>query len=76
MKTSLKIVGIFFWMVGFALIVYVVREVLSHPSGYNSLPTLIGPLIFHAVCMVVGGFCLGKGLQKAPVETQKSPTTG
>jgi len=42
------------------------REVLSQSSGYNSLVTLIGPFIFHALCMFGGGFFFSKGAQKAP----------
>jgi lipopolysaccharide export LptBFGC system permease protein LptF len=74
MKTFSKIVGIFFWLVGFAVIVYVVREALFLSAGHNSLIPLIGLFIFHAVFMFVGGFFFRKGVQKAPGEIQKNPT--
>ena len=74
MKNLPKIVGILFWLVGFAVIAYVVREALSLSAGHNSLIPLIGPFIFHIVCMFVGGFFFKKGVQKVPGETQKSPT--
>jgi hypothetical protein len=48
------------------------REVLSKNPAYDSLVLLIGPLIFHAVCMFVGGFFFKKGVQKAPL----SPAVG
>jgi hypothetical protein len=37
--------------------VYIMGEVLSRADGYASLGNLVGPLIFHTVCMVAGGFC-------------------
>jgi hypothetical protein len=48
------------------------REVLSQTPGYDSLVLLIGPLIFHSLCMFVGGFFFKKGMQKAPL----SPAAG
>jgi NADH:ubiquinone oxidoreductase subunit 6 (subunit J) len=72
MKTFSKFAGIFFWLLGFVLIVYIMREVLSKTLGYTSLALLLGPFIFHAVCMFAGGFFFKKGVQKAPV----SPATG
>ena len=51
--------------------VYIVGEVLSRAEGYNTLTMLIGPLIFHTVCMFLGGFCFVTGTQKAPAEQSK-----
>jgi hypothetical protein len=48
------------------------REVLSKTPGYTSLALLIGPFIFHALCMFIGGFFFKKGVQKAPL----SPAAG
>ncbi len=39
-------------------------EVLSRAQGYDNLVNLIGPLVFHTVCMVLGGFFYGKGIKK------------
>jgi hypothetical protein len=47
-------------------------EVFSRAAGYTSLATMIGPLLFHIVCMAVGGFFFKQGVQKAPVEPEKS----
>jgi hypothetical protein len=44
-------------------------EVLSLAPGYDSLANLIGPLIFHFLCMFLGGFFFRKGVQKAVVES-------
>ncbi len=45
--------------------VYIMGEVLSRAQGYDNLVNLIGPLVFHTVCMVLGGFFYGKGIKKA-----------
>ena len=76
MKNFLKILGLFFWLIGFVGIVYIMREVLSFAEGYRSLVNLIGPFIFHALCMFVGGFFFKKAVQKAPGEPQESPAAG
>jgi hypothetical protein len=39
-------------------------EVLSHAAGYDSLVSLIGPVEFHTVCMVLGVFFWGKILRR------------
>ncbi len=51
--------------------VYILGEVLSRAEGYNTLVNLIGPLVFHTVCMVLGGFFYVKGIQKAPAAAEK-----
>ncbi len=51
--------------------VYILGEVLSRAEGYNSLVNLVGPLVFHTVCMVLGGFFFVKGIKKAPAVSEK-----
>ncbi len=46
-------------------------EVLSRADGYNTLVNLIGPLVFHTVCMVLGGFFFVKGIKKAPAVSEE-----
>ncbi len=46
-------------------------EVLSRAEGYNTLVGLIGPLVFHTMCMVLGGVFFTKGIKKSPAVTQK-----
>jgi NADH:ubiquinone oxidoreductase subunit 6 (subunit J) len=72
MKKISIYLGMFFWLLGFALIAFIMREVLSKTPGYTSLVLLIAPFIFHAGCMFVGGFFFKKGVQKAPL----SPAAG
>jgi hypothetical protein len=72
MKKISIYVGTFFWLLGFGWIAFIMREVLSKTAGYTSLVMLIGPLIFHTLCMIIGGFFFKKGVQKAPL----SPAAG
>ncbi len=51
--------------------VYILGEVLSRAEGYNTLVGLIGPLFFHTVSMVLGGFFYVKGIKKTPVVAEK-----
>ncbi len=51
--------------------VYILGEVFSRAEGYNTLVNLVGPLVFHTVCMVLGGFFFVKGIQKAPAAAEK-----
>ncbi len=54
--------------------VYILGEVLSLAEGYNTLVNLIGPLVFHTACMVLGGYFFVKGIKKALVANEKPVT--
>ncbi len=46
--------------------------VFSRTEGFTSLAGVIGPLVFHTLCMILGGACYVGSASKAPAAEKSS----
>ena len=66
MKIALRIVGILLLLSGIICAAWITIQVLSRAEGFTSLNGLIGSLVFHTVCMVLGTFIFGYAARLRP----------
>ena len=59
MKNAMWVVGGLLMIAGIILMVWIMGGVFYQKEGFTSVGTLIGPIVIHTVCMLLGMFLVG-----------------